>query len=84
MTKKTSTWATLLNANRRKPKDAQPPASESRTEIERDHDRVLFSTDWPFENVDHAAHWFDEASIAPADRVKIGRTNAIKLFKLDL
>ena len=47
-------------------------------------DRVLFSTDWPFENVDHAAHWFDEASIAPADRVKIGRTNAIKLFKLDL
>jgi len=47
-------------------------------------DRVLFSTDWPFENVDHAARWFDEASIAPADRLKIGRSNAIKLFKLDL
>lgn len=46
-------------------------------------DRILFSTDWPFENVDHAARWFDAASISDADRLKIGRTNAIKLFKLD-
>lgn len=45
-------------------------------------DRILFSTDWPFENVDHAAHWFDAASISEADRLKIGRTNAEKLFKL--
>ena len=45
-------------------------------------DRILFSTDWPFENVDHAAHWFDVASISEADRLKIGRTNAEKLFKL--
>ena len=22
-------------------------------------DRIMFSTDWPFENVDHAADWFD-------------------------
>ncbi len=47
-------------------------------------DRILFSTDWPFENVDHAAKWFDSASISEADRLKIGRTNAAKLFKLDL
>ncbi|HEX2546076.1 MAG TPA: amidohydrolase family protein [Ramlibacter sp.] len=47
-------------------------------------DRIMFSTDWPFENVDHAAKWFDEASISEADRQKIGRDNAIKLFKLDL
>jgi predicted TIM-barrel fold metal-dependent hydrolase len=47
-------------------------------------DRILFSTDWPFENVDHAAQWFDAASISEADRLKIGRTNAIKLFNLDL
>lgn len=47
-------------------------------------DRVLFSTDWPFENVDHAANWFDAASISEADRIKIGRTNAIRLFRLDL
>ncbi|MES2412380.1 MAG: amidohydrolase family protein [Pseudomonadota bacterium] len=47
-------------------------------------DRILFSTDWPFENVDHAANWFDVASISEHDRIKIGRTNAARLFKLDL
>jgi predicted TIM-barrel fold metal-dependent hydrolase len=46
-------------------------------------DRILFSTDWPFENVDHAAIWFDAASISERDREKIGRLNAVKLFKLD-
>ena len=46
-------------------------------------DRILFSTDWPFENVDHASRWFDHASISEADRVKIGRRNAMSLFKLD-
>jgi len=46
-------------------------------------DRILFSTDWPFENIDHAANWFDSASISQADRLKIGRTNAVSLFKLD-
>lgn len=45
-------------------------------------DRIMFSTDWPFENVDHAADWFDVATISEADRLKIGRTNAQKLFKL--
>jgi 2,3-dihydroxybenzoate decarboxylase len=45
-------------------------------------DRILFSTDWPFENIDHAAIWFDQTSISNADRQKIGRTNAIELFKL--
>jgi 2,3-dihydroxybenzoate decarboxylase len=43
-------------------------------------DRILFSTDWPFENIDHAADWFDTATISEADRVKIGRTNAKLLF----
>jgi len=45
-------------------------------------DRILFSTDWPFENVDHAATWFDSASISEPDRQKIGRLNAKALFKL--
>jgi predicted TIM-barrel fold metal-dependent hydrolase len=45
-------------------------------------DRILFSTDWPFENIDHAAEWFDAASISEDDRRKIGRTNALRLFKL--
>jgi 2,3-dihydroxybenzoate decarboxylase len=47
-------------------------------------DRILFSTDWPFENIDHAANWFDRASISDNDRVKIGRTNAIRLFRLEM
>ena len=45
-------------------------------------DRILFSTDWPFENIDHASDWFDAAPIAEIDRQKIGRDNARALFKL--
>jgi 2,3-dihydroxybenzoate decarboxylase len=45
-------------------------------------DRILFSTDWPFENIDHAVDWFDVASISEPDRQKIGRDNAARLFKL--
>jgi 2,3-dihydroxybenzoate decarboxylase len=45
-------------------------------------DRIMFSTDWPFENIDHAAHWFDACPISENDRIKIGRTNARRLFKL--
>ena len=42
----------------------------------------MFSTDWPFENIDHAAKWFDTTSISEADRTKIGHANAAALFKL--
>jgi predicted TIM-barrel fold metal-dependent hydrolase len=46
-------------------------------------DRIMFSTDWPFENIDHAALWFDAVNtISEEDRYKIGRGNALKLFKL--
>ena len=45
-------------------------------------DRIMFSTDWPFENVDHAANWFDACPISENDRLKIGRSNARRLFKL--
>jgi 2,3-dihydroxybenzoate decarboxylase len=47
-------------------------------------DRILFSVDWPFENVDHASDWFNSASLSENDRLKIGRQNAAGLFKLDL
>jgi predicted TIM-barrel fold metal-dependent hydrolase len=47
-------------------------------------DRVMFSVDWPFEDVGEGAQWFDKAEINEADRVKVGRANAIKLFKLPL
>ena len=52
------------------------------TMLEIGSDRIMFSTDWPFENIDHAAIWFDGATISEDDRIKIGRTNAQKLFKL--
>jgi 2,3-dihydroxybenzoate decarboxylase len=45
-------------------------------------ERIMFSVDWPFENVDHATKWFDACPISENDRQKIGRANAMKLFKL--
>jgi 2,3-dihydroxybenzoate decarboxylase len=47
-------------------------------------DRIMFSTDYPFEAVGDAADWFDAAPISERDRLKIGRRNAIRLFKLAL
>jgi gamma-resorcylate decarboxylase len=45
-------------------------------------DRVLYSVDYPFEDVVEAKEWFDQAAISEPDRLKIGRTNAQKLFRL--
>ena len=45
-------------------------------------DRLLFSTDYPFEEISDAADWFDTTSISETDRIKIGRLNSMKLFKL--
>ena len=45
-------------------------------------DRVMFSSDWPFESIKDASNWFDSASISENDRAKIGRHNAQRLFKL--
>ena len=47
-------------------------------------DRVMFSIDWPFEDTGQASQWFDKAEISEADRKKVGRDNAIKLFKLKI
>ena len=47
-------------------------------------DRILFATDYPFEDVSEACTWFDACPISETDRNKIGRLNAIDLFKLDL
>jgi gamma-resorcylate decarboxylase len=46
-------------------------------------DRIIFATDFPFEDMEEAAAWFDAASINKCDRQLIGRDNALKLFKLD-
>lgn len=54
------------------------------TMLEVGADRILFSADWPFENIDHAADWFDHCTISEADRRKIGRGNSLRLFGIDL
>ena len=45
-------------------------------------DRVLYSVDYPFEDTAVAAEWFDYAAISEADRSKIARNNASRLFRL--
>jgi 2,3-dihydroxybenzoate decarboxylase len=42
----------------------------------------MFSVDWPFEEPGEACPWMDTVPIAEADRQKIGRDNAVSLFKL--
>ena len=46
-------------------------------------DRVLFAVDYPFEEMEEASAWFDAVPISPADRDKIGSTNARGLLRLD-
>ncbi len=46
--------------------------------------RMFFSADYPFEKMEDAADWFDNAPLSDAERLQIGRTNAIKLFNLEL
>jgi gamma-resorcylate decarboxylase len=46
--------------------------------------RIMFSVDYPYEDMGPAARWFDNTKLSDADRLLIGRTNAIKLFKLRL
>ena len=52
------------------------------TILEVDTDRVLFSVDYPYESMRELVPWFDTCPISENDRLKIGRTNAAKLFKL--
>jgi 2,3-dihydroxybenzoate decarboxylase len=52
------------------------------TLLEMGSDRVLFSIDYPFEGMDEQTAWFDSVPIADVDRMKIGRTNALRVLKL--
>lgn len=45
-------------------------------------DRVLYSVDYPYEDMGAGAEWFDHASIAEGDRAKIAYRNAQMLFRL--
>jgi predicted TIM-barrel fold metal-dependent hydrolase len=44
-------------------------------------DRVLYSVDYPYEDVIEAKEWFDQTAISESDRMRIARTNAQKLFR---
>jgi len=52
------------------------------TMMEFSSSRVLFATDFPFEEVGEACEWFDNCSIGDTDKYLIGRKNSIDLFKL--
>ena len=43
-------------------------------------DRVLYSVDYPFEDMLEARDWFDHAAISEPDRLKIAFSNARQLF----
>jgi gamma-resorcylate decarboxylase len=45
-------------------------------------DRILYSVDFPFEDMGIAAEWFDRAPLSEADRLKIGCCHAQHLFHL--
>jgi len=45
-------------------------------------DRILYSVDYPYEDVVEAKDWFDQVAISDSDRQKIARTNAQKLFRV--
>ena len=45
-------------------------------------DRILYSVDYPYEDMVEAKEWFEQAAISDCDHMKISRTNAQKLFRL--
>jgi gamma-resorcylate decarboxylase len=47
-------------------------------------DRVLFSVDYPYEQMTAAGRWFDELLVSKDLKVKVGRENANALLKLGL
>lgn len=47
-------------------------------------ERVLFSVDYPYEQMSAAARWFDEAQFGNALKLKVGRENANGLLRLGI
>jgi len=46
--------------------------------------RIMFSVDYPYEEMSAAAAWFDHTPLPEAERMRIGRTNATALFGIEL
>ncbi|WP_257674906.1 amidohydrolase family protein [Clostridium felsineum] len=49
-----------------------------------DSKKIMFSADTPYESLDEAAIWFDNLPISYAEKVKMGRQNAVDLLKLNI
>ena len=47
-------------------------------------DRLLFSADYPYEQMDSAGRWFDDMRLDRRIKAKVGRDNAARLFRLGL
>lgn len=47
-------------------------------------ERIMFSVDYPYEQMDVAGRWFDELQLDNTTKLKIGRDNANQLFSLNL
>jgi gamma-resorcylate decarboxylase len=47
-------------------------------------DRVLFSVDSPYEQIDSGSRWFDDIRLDNQIKLKVGRENANRLFSLGL
>ena len=47
-------------------------------------ERIMFSIDYPFDTHEPGATWMDTVTISEADRLKIARTNAVRMFGLAL
>lgn len=47
-------------------------------------DRIMFATDYPFEEISDACVWFDNLQISETDKRKIARDTANEFFKLGL
>ena len=45
-------------------------------------DRVLYSVDYPYDDMGEATEWFDNTPISEPDRLKIAHGNARQLFRL--
>jgi 2,3-dihydroxybenzoate decarboxylase len=45
-------------------------------------DRLLYSVDYPYEDLGEATEWFDNTPISEPDRLKIAHGNARQLFRL--
>jgi predicted TIM-barrel fold metal-dependent hydrolase len=54
------------------------------TYLEAGAERMLFATDYPYEDNAQAVNWLESQPIAPADKAKILHENAAALFKIDL